>query len=102
MGFPKQEYWSGLQFPSPGDLPTQSLSPGLLHYRQTLYHLSHREPLIVCMGLTENIAILNDYRPCLEFLFSLSLLVCPPLARWLAFGECKHILMLAQASPVCC
>ena len=21
MGFPKQEYWSGLLFPSPGDLP---------------------------------------------------------------------------------
>ena len=21
MGFPKQEYWSGLPFPSPGDLP---------------------------------------------------------------------------------
>jgi len=22
MGFPKREYWSGLPFPSPGDLPT--------------------------------------------------------------------------------
>ena len=21
MGFPRQEYWSGLKFPSPGDLP---------------------------------------------------------------------------------
>ena len=21
MGFPRQEYWSGLPFPSPGDLP---------------------------------------------------------------------------------
>ena len=21
MGFPRQEYWSGLSFPSPGDLP---------------------------------------------------------------------------------
>ena len=21
MGFPRQEYWSGLQFPAPGDLP---------------------------------------------------------------------------------
>ena len=21
MGFPEQEYWSGLPFPSPGDLP---------------------------------------------------------------------------------
>ena len=23
MGFPRQEYWSGLPFPSPGDLPTR-------------------------------------------------------------------------------
>ena len=23
VGFPRQEYWSGLPFPSPGDLPTQ-------------------------------------------------------------------------------
>ena len=21
MGFPRQEYWSGLSFPSPGDIP---------------------------------------------------------------------------------
>ena len=26
--------------------PTQGLNPGLLHYRQTLYHLSHHEPQI--------------------------------------------------------
>ena len=32
MGFSKQEYWSGLPFPSPGDLPRS-----LLHCRQTLY-----------------------------------------------------------------
>ena len=99
MGFPKQNTGVGCNFLLQG-IFRPSLNPGILHYRQTLYHLSHREPLIVCM--TENIAILNDHRPCLEFLFSLSLLVCPPLARWLAFGECKHILMLAQARPICC
>ena len=27
MGFPKQEYWSGLPFPSPGDLPDPGLEP---------------------------------------------------------------------------
>ena len=26
MGFPKQEYWSGLPFPSPRDLPDQGLN----------------------------------------------------------------------------
>ena len=32
MGFPRQEYWRRLPFPSPGDLPDpgiKSLSPGL-------------------------------------------------------------------------
>ena len=30
MEFFRQEYWSGLPFPSPGDLPTQGLNPHLL------------------------------------------------------------------------
>ena len=27
MGFSKQEYWSGLPFPSPGDLPNPGIEP---------------------------------------------------------------------------
>ena len=27
MGFPRQEYWSGLPFPSPGDLPDPGITP---------------------------------------------------------------------------
>ena len=27
MGFPKQEYWSRLSFPSPGDLPNPGIKP---------------------------------------------------------------------------
>ena len=27
MGFPRQEYWSGLPFPPPGDLPNQGSEP---------------------------------------------------------------------------
>ena len=42
MGFSRQEYWSGLPFPSPGDLSTQGLNLCLPHCRQTLYHLSHQ------------------------------------------------------------
>jgi len=40
MGFSRQEYWSGLPFPSPGDLP--NAFPGLPHCRQKLYPLSHQ------------------------------------------------------------
>ena len=27
MGFSRQEYWSGLSFPSPGDLPNPGIEP---------------------------------------------------------------------------
>ena len=36
MEFSMQEYWSGLPFPTPGDLPDQGLNPcllGLLHWQ---------------------------------------------------------------------
>ena len=36
MGFSRQEYWSGLQFPSPGDLLDPGIKPGSAHCRQTL------------------------------------------------------------------
>ena len=41
MGFPRQECWSGLPFPPPGDLPNTGIkptSPVSLHCRQVLYH----------------------------------------------------------------
>ena len=28
VGFSRQEYWSGLPFPSPGDLPNPGMEPG--------------------------------------------------------------------------
>ena len=28
MGFSRKEYWSGLSFPSPGDLPDPEIEPG--------------------------------------------------------------------------
>ena len=31
MGLSRLEYWNGLPFPTPGDLPTHGLNPCLLH-----------------------------------------------------------------------
>ena len=42
MGFSRQEYWTGLPFLSPGDLPNPGIEPGLLHCRQILHHLSYQ------------------------------------------------------------
>ena len=36
MGFSRQEYWSGLPFPSPGDLPNPEIKPRSPHCRQIL------------------------------------------------------------------
>ena len=41
MGFPREEYWSGLPFPSPGDSPNPGLNQHLCSFnvgRQVLYH----------------------------------------------------------------
>ena len=41
MGFPRQEYWIGLPFPSPKVMfPTQGLNPDLLHCRWILVYSS--------------------------------------------------------------
>ena len=43
VGFSRQEYWSGLSFPFPGDFLTHGSNPGLLHCRQILYQLSYQD-----------------------------------------------------------
>ena len=46
MGFSRQEYWSGLPFPSPGDLPNPGIEPGFRcevesHCGLDLHFLNH-------------------------------------------------------------
>ena len=41
-GFFRQEYWSGLLFPSLGDLPVPGIKTEFPHCTQTLYPLSHQ------------------------------------------------------------
>jgi hypothetical protein len=42
MEFSRWEYWSGLPFLSPGDLPDSGMEAKSPHCRQILYHLSYR------------------------------------------------------------
>ena len=49
MEFPRQEYWGGWPFPSPGDLLSQGLNPGLLHllhWQRDSSPLSHLGSLV--------------------------------------------------------
>ena len=42
MEFSSQEYWSGLPFPSPGNLPDPGIEPRSSALQAGLYHLSYR------------------------------------------------------------
>ena len=44
MGFSKQEYWSELPFPSPGDLPDPGIEPGLLYWDSLIAQLVKNPP----------------------------------------------------------
>ena len=43
MGFSKQEYWSGLPFPYPGDLRDPGIQPGSPRSKYKFSHLSGGE-----------------------------------------------------------
>ena len=54
MGFSRQEYWSGLPFPSPGDLPDPGIEPGSHSFQadawtsEPPWHLKTTEPGTGC------------------------------------------------------
>ena len=54
MGFSRQEYWSGVPLPSPGDLPDPGINPGFQHCIQTLHCLSHQGRPGKCRDTTHN------------------------------------------------
>ena len=50
MGFPRQEYWRGLPFPFPGDLPNPGVepeSPALQTDSLPLSHLGSLSPILI-------------------------------------------------------
>ena len=70
MGFSRQEYWSGVPFPSPGDLPNPGIKPESPTLQADSLPLSHQGSLFNLVELASNI---KDYAskcwsiwPCLE------------------------------------
>ena len=59
MGFSRQEYWSGLPFPSPGHLPNPGIEPGSLALWADA--LTSELP-----GKPKGVAIRNDGGKCLD------------------------------------
>ena len=57
MGFPRQEHWSRLPFPSPGDLPNPQINPApyLLHWQVDSLPLSHQgNPIKTVQTIVKN------------------------------------------------
>ena len=50
MGFPRQEYWSGLPFPFPGDLPNPGIEPESPTWQVDSLPLSHLGSPVDCVG----------------------------------------------------
>ena len=68
MGFPRQEYWSGLPFPPPGDLPDPGIKPmssALQADSLPLGHLGSRG--LVELGLKGGpfLAFVSNYKLCM-------------------------------------
>ena len=98
MEFSRQGYWSGLPFPSPGDLPDPGIEPCLPHCRQMLYHLSQD------FGTNLRICLL------VPAVLSVSLRNCPAISIQLDHSEfwllscpfCKIAGLCLSSSSLCC
>ena len=64
MEFSRQEYWSGLPFPSPGDLPNPGIEPGSFALQaDSLPFVPPKKPQNTTYGNTENIYVHICARP---------------------------------------
>ena len=85
MGFPRQEYWSGLPCPPPGDLP---VFRGFCTDRRILYHC-HLESQVVCTLRPDSTGAITiapysterDSKPCPQASSVLGLVLYCPLTQ---------------------
>ena len=62
MRFPRQDYWSGLPLPSPGDLPDPGIEPMSHEWQADSLTLSHLgSPCSNIEGLYQSLPTLNSY-----------------------------------------
>ena len=71
MGFHRQEYWSALPFPSPGDLPDSGMEPGSPTLQADSLLLSHQG------GPLDNIMLLMTYLILFIILIQWYIIQCP-------------------------
>ena len=74
MSFPRQEYWSGFLFPSPGDLPDPVIKPGFLPCTTGRFFTDRatREAQVITCLNANLLMLLIPWFLCSKFLFQLS------------------------------
>ena len=80
MGFSRQEYWSGLPFPSPGDLPDPGIEPRCPTLQaETLYSEPPGNPSV-------RVSLVSLWQVNLVFLFLEISTFCPYFGITLSLG----------------
>ena len=57
MGFSRQEYWSGLSFPSPGDRPDPGIEPGSPTLQADSLPSEPPGKLLMCISTCKHVAL---------------------------------------------
>ena len=83
MGFSRQKYWSGLPFPSPGDLPNPGIEPRspasqaeALTSEPPGEHTQHHQLLEKCSSKLQSVIVLCNYITTLYYVIIITLYVC--------------------------
>ena len=70
MEFSRQEYWSGLPFPPPGDLPDSGIEPTYLHIMRLQHWQANSfttvlpgKPKLGCTSVWFSLSVLSSLRP---------------------------------------
>ena len=99
MGFPRQEYWSGLPFPSSGDLcypGTKPMPPCLLHWQVDSLLLSQQgSPFLWCLLILMSFSspfnlVLGDFLTALPLISNYSNLLFGTQGRSCRPESCLH------------
>ena len=95
MGFSRQEYWSGLSFPSPGHLPHPGIEPAPLAWQSDSWSLRHQgSPLLTYNTFITFVLIGGLF---LGYSFT-DLFIDSCTIFWNDF-ICKSILIFGKSSP---
>ena len=103
MEFSRQEYWSGLLFPSPGNLPDPGIEPGSPVLQADLYQLSYKGSPCSVVSFIKSICIIfqafqmpnNMYFSAVQSLIHVQLFVTP----WIAAHQASLSITNSQSLP---